>query len=1144
MNFHYKRPFYLFILFAGQLLSINPSAAQYRPTRSTQYTEKDGLPGVEVSDLLIDKQGYLWTGTVNGLARFDGYSFKRYYFNPNDTNTIHGLSVWSVFEDRKGQIWVGSGPSFLNMYSPVTQKFVQYKFTHLVPHRANIEIGVQTMAEDNNGRIYFGIDSYYFDSISSALLYKNINEDEIKRFSLPDSLQLLNIYRLKNDNRGNIWMFSLSGIFKIDTAGNLSRFRLLDKELFQKNDFPGDLNFDSRGNMWILSQGINLFRIDLSTSSFRSWNGSSFKSGEIGYWLRALTIDKNDNIFLGTLNGLKVFNSKTEQFENFKNGTDKKSDLRAIRDLKFDSFGTLWAGTSYDGLVKYEERSLLKSYSYNKDDKNSFTAGWANNIYEASDGKIWITTGGSNVTAGIDILDTRTNDLKSIPYHKIGDRINGVSAIWENKPGEPYVAVNNALYKGSEQTFKLQPVKLPGLPDPINILSYLKDSRQNEWLFTFSGVYKKEKGATGYRHYDLSKIKGGTLASNETTRGFESKKHGLWILTNNGLFLYDYNADKIERHVYDKQFGDITVTQDINSFYEGADGIAWIGTWQGGLSRYNVETKKIKTYTRNDGLPSMSIQGILADEKNNTLWLSTFEGLSRFNVESEQLNNFTIADGIQGQLFADGAATKTSDGLFIFGGANGITVFNPGDINKNSLPPKVFLTDLKVNNKSLISVEGSILEKPIYETENIELPYDQNNISIDFIALHFSNPTQNKYSYKLENYDDDWRNVGNQQVAYYPNLTPGEYIFRVKAANDKGVWNEKGATLKIVIHPPWWKTTGAYITYAILVILLGFAIDRFWRRRLMQREREKNRLRELAQAKEIERAYHKLEQTHEALKATQTQLIHSEKMASLGELTVGIAHEIQNPLNFVNNFSEINKELVDELQQELKDGKSDTAVSISNAIKDNSEKINHHGKRADSIVKGMLQHSRISSGQKEPTNINALVDEYLRLAYHGFRAMDKSLPPEVSGRQAGFTAVTKTDFDNNIGKIDVVPQDIGRVILNLINNAFYAVNEKQKQSLDGQLANGPGQGYQPTVTLSTTKQNGKVEIKIKDNGNGIPQKVMDKIFQPFFTTKPTGQGTGLGLSLAYDIVKAHGGDIKVQTKEGEGSEFIVTLSVV
>ena len=214
-------------------------------------------------------------------------------------------------------------------------------------------------------------------------------------------------------------MFSMSGIFKIDIAGNLSRFRLLDKELFQKNDFPGDLDFDSRGNMWILSTRNKFVSIDPSTSSFTSWNGRAFKSGEIGYWLRALAVDKNENIMMGTLTGLQFFNSKTEQFENFNSGTDKKLDLGSIRDLKFDSFGTLWVGTYYDGLVKYEERSLLKSYSYNKDDKNSFTAGWANNIYEASDGKIWITTGGSNLTAGIDILDPRTNDLKSIPIIKL-----------------------------------------------------------------------------------------------------------------------------------------------------------------------------------------------------------------------------------------------------------------------------------------------------------------------------------------------------------------------------------------------------------------------------------------------------------------------------------------------------------------------------------------------------------------------------------------------------------------------------------------------------------------------------------------------------------------------------------------------------
>ena len=267
----------------------------------------------------------------------------------------------------------------------------------------------------------------------------------------------------------------------------------------------------------------------------------------------------------------------------------------------------------------------------------------------------------------------------------------------------------------------------------------------------------------------------------------------------------------------------------------------------------------------------------------------------------------------------------------------------------------------------------------------------------------------------------------------------------------------------------------------------------------------------------------KIEQAYDNLKAAQHQLIQSEKMASLGELTAGIAHEIQNPLNFVNNFSDVNTELVDELKTELATGNTQSATEIADNIKDNEQKINHHGKRADAIVKGMLQHSRTSSGQKEPTDINALADEYLRLAYHGLKAKDRS-----------FNATMKTEFDESIGKINIIPQDIGRVVLNLINNAFYAVDEKRKQNLNG---------YEPSVSVNTRKEKGKIEIKVKDNGNGIPQKVLDKIFQPFFTTKPTGQGTGLGLSLSYDIVKAHGGELKVETKEREGSAFIIQLPI-
>ena len=244
-------------------------------------------------------------------------------------------------------------------------------------------------------------------------------------------------------------------------------------------------------------------------------------------------------------------------------------------------------------------------------------------------------------------------------------------------------------------------------------------------------------------------------------------------------------------------------------------------------------------------------------------------------------------------------------------------------------------------------------------------------------------------------------------------------------------------------------------------------------------------------------------------------------MASLGELTAGIAHEIQNPLNFVNNFSEVNKELLDELEEEIDNGNYDEVKALAKDVAANEDKIIFHGKRADGIVKGMLQHSRSSTGQKEMTDINSLSYEYLRLAYHGLRAKDKS-----------FNATLNTDFDDAIGKINIVGQDIGRVILNLITNAFYVVKKKKEENPDG---------YEPTVSVSTEKLGNMVLIKVSDNGNGVPKEVLDKIFQPFFTTKPSGEGTGLGLSLSYDIVKVHGGELTVETKQGEGTTFTISL---
>jgi signal transduction histidine kinase len=370
----------------------------------------------------------------------------------------------------------------------------------------------------------------------------------------------------------------------------------------------------------------------------------------------------------------------------------------------------------------------------------------------------------------------------------------------------------------------------------------------------------------------------------------------------------------------------------------------------------------------------------------------------------------------------------------------------------------------------------------------------------------------------LSGSDDEWQYANQEtETKNYFNLSPGAYTFRVST---KGVTTQWGppTEFKFQITPPWWKTWWAYLGYILLAFGAVWSIVQYRSRRLNR----ENRLLE----EKVSHRTTKLRESIDNLKATQAQLIHSEKMASLGELTAGIAHEIQNPLNFVNNFSEVNVELTKELEEEIEKGDLEEVKALSKDIRENEEKIMYHGKRAESIVKGMLQHSRSNSGEKLPTDINALADEYLRLAYHGFRAKDKS-----------FNAKFETDFDESLEKINVVPQEIGRVFLNLITNAFHAVRER---SLQEESAN----GYQPTVIVKTKKRDDHIVVEVKDNGSGMSNEIKNKIFQPFFTTKPTGEGTGLGLSMSFDIIKLHGGKITVDSIEGRGTSFIVTLPFV
>jgi signal transduction histidine kinase len=504
--------------------------------------------------------------------------------------------------------------------------------------------------------------------------------------------------------------------------------------------------------------------------------------------------------------------------------------------------------------------------------------------------------------------------------------------------------------------------------------------------------------------------------------------------------------------------------------------------------------------------------------------MSTNEGLVRFDPDTGSFQRYGGESGALAQYWYDSHAYGP-DGTLMFWSAEGIVAFDPALIRENTAPPAVVLTGLRLGNERVRPGPEGPLQRPLWAQPEVRLAHDQNGLTFEFVGLHFKDPARNRYAYRLEGFDEDWVQAGTQRTATYTNLPPGRYTFRVRAASSDGVWNEEGVAVGVVIAPPWWRAWWAYVLYALL---LGAAVAgtlRAVRARAVRREREVARERELAQARRLEEAYRDLDASHHELKTAQDQLVHQEKMASLGRLTAGIAHEIKNPLNFVNNFAGLSQELMSELRETLAPRAQDLdgdVADLLDALDENVARIEEHGRRADSIVKSMLAHSRTSGGPRHPVRLNAVVEEYAGLAYHGLRASNPALQVRLD-----------LDLDEAAGDVEAVTQDLGRIVLNLVNNALYAVH---------QAAARRGADYAPAVRVATRPLGDAVEVRVEDNGDGIPAAIRARIFEPFFTTKPSGEGTGLGLSITYDIVTAgYGGTLTVESEEGVGTTFVIRL---
>jgi signal transduction histidine kinase/streptogramin lyase len=918
----------------------------------------------------------------------------------------------------------------------------------------------------------------------------------------------LNVSKVMVASSGDIWIGFLPehGLMRYTPETNTSVLYS-----FHEQDQPdfwniiSDIIETSDHSIWVTtyndSDHSGLHKLDEKTGLFSRYSYQPYNLTSLT-WAYCETVfeDKDNNLWVGTSRGLNKADLNRWQMGLMNVSPDNPYDFvnnfYAIEEVGKDVF---WFGLDGDGFIEWDRKSNKKKQFGPKDPRSG--DGRIFVIRKDHDGKIWFGYKGE----GCARYNPETGHLDK----------------FINEAGNPESLIGNV------------------------VTDILVDRKNTVWIATSDGLSRFNRDQSNFTNWQKETTESG-MSGNSLFSLFEDSRGFIWIGTKDqqydpkatfpsGLMKFDPATDQFKSYRCDPNDPGSLSSDAVFCVNEDLNGNIWIGT-NNGLNKLDVKGEKFESFHDADGLPDPNIIGILVDNEG-ILWLSTLKGLSRFDPATKSFRNYSLEDGMQAYRFNDNSRLKASSGELFFGGVAGANFFNPSEISSKKIIPQVFITRFLKQNVQLR------FDKPLEETEKISLAWNDNSIGFEFVAINFRSSQQTHYEYMLEGLENEWVQAGTRRYVNYTHLPVGNYLFRVRALNAEGVYSEKDAVIAVKIIPPFWRTWWAYIIYAFLFLGIAFSADRYQRQRIFRKEREQVRDREIAQAKEIEKAYMDL-------KATQAQLIQSEKMASLGELTAGIAHEIQNPLNFVNNFSEVSIELIDELKQESsvvgrRSSVSDqqpvaseardrqSVLAIMDDLKLNLEKINHHGKRADAIVKGMLHHSRISNGQKESTDINALADEYLRLAYHGLRAKDKS-----------FNAAMKTDFDETIGNINVIPQDIGRVILNLITNAFYAVDEKKKllqSDLSGlKTLTGP-KDYEPTVSLSTKKTGDTISISVRDNGNGIPQKLLDKIFQPFFTTKPTGQGTGLGLSLSYEIVMAHGGELKVETKEGEGTVFIIRL---
>ncbi|WP_019029155.1 two-component regulator propeller domain-containing protein [Colwellia piezophila] len=1045
---------------------------------------EDGLPHYSVRSILQDSRGFLWIGTEDGLARYDGYSFKSFKNTSQGPISLSAKYITAITEDRQGNLWLGTIGGGLNRFNPTTESFKQYSHD---PDNLNSlsDNNVFAITEDRQGNLWVGTVNGLNRFNPQTESFKEYRHDPDNLNSLSDN----NVFAITEDRQGNLWVGTENGLNLFNPQTDTFQHYRHDPDNLNSlsHDSVSTITIDRQGNLWLGTRG-GLNRFTPQTESFQLYRPDTinlYNPKNAG--ITSITEDRQGVLWMGTRDSLYRFNPKTKIFHLYSHDDHNPHTLsdNHIYAITADRQGNLWVATG-KGLNRFTPQTVIfQHYSHDTNNPSSLGDDFVQAITEDKQGNLWVGT-----RVGLNRFDPKTKSFQLYRYdannlNSLSD--NNVSAITVDQQGNLWVGTSDGLNRFNPQTesfkhYRHDPNNLNSLSDD-SVTAITEDHQGILWVGTSDGLNRFNPQTESFKHYRYDPNIFDSLSDDYVTAITEDINGNIWVGTaHRGLNRFNPQTETFKHYRYDPNIFDSLSDDVVLAITEDHQGNLWVGT-NNGLNLLDKQSDKFKRFDIKNGLPNDSIYGIEEDDELR-LWISTNRGLSRFNPKTGSFKNYYVGDGLQSNKFAIGTSFKSRSGELYFGGNSGFHSFTTNKIIDDMEPPTVVLTELLLANQSVpVSINNSksnftenvfILEKSIHLTKILTLSHQQNMVTFEFSALHFTNPKNHQYKYQLEGngWDNQWITTDyKNRRATYTNLPAGEYNLTVKASNSNGVWNKTGTSLKLIILPPPWKTWWAYSLYTLVMFSLVLVFVRAQRKKVHY---ERSVVRQLKQVDTLK-----------------------------DEFLANTSHELRTPLNGIIGLAE-----------SLMDG---VAGQLPNKANKDLAMVVASGKRLANLVNDILDFSKLKNHHLElhakPIDLYTITEVVLALSR-----------PLLGDKKLVLVNDVMIDF-----------------------SAAQADENRIQQTLHNLVGNAIKFTEQGLITVSATTENGWIKVKVTDTGIGIPEDRLTSIFASFEQGEGVGSrvygGTGLGLAVSKKLVELHGGVLAVESILGKGSSFSFTLPI-